>query len=222
MRKLMLSPSILDSDFSDIKATFRFLEESRVDFVHLDVMDGNFVPNITFGPKVIKWFRPHTNLPFDAHLMIEKPERYIDGFLDAGCDYITVHEEATAEPKAIIKKIKNAGKKAGISIKPNTPVSSILKYVDQLDLVLVMSVEPGFGGQKFMSAMLEKTRSLRALIDKNHYNCLIEIDGGINKETAPLACSAGCDVLVAGNAIFGAVNRTDAVMELRNSVKGCF
>jgi ribulose-phosphate 3-epimerase len=222
MRKLMLSPSILDSDFSDIKMTFKFLEESRVDFVHLDVMDGNFVPNITFGPKVIKWFRPHTSLPFDAHLMIEKPERYIDGFLDAGCDFITVHEEATTETETIIKKIRNAGKKAGISIKPNTPVSSILKYIDKLDLVLVMSVEPGFGGQKFMATVLDKTRQLRSLIDENHYNCLIEIDGGINSETAPLACSAGCDVLVAGNAIFGAADRMGAVMKLRNSVKGCF
>ncbi|PKL92338.1 MAG: ribulose-phosphate 3-epimerase [Candidatus Goldiibacteriota bacterium HGW-Goldbacteria-1] len=221
MSKMMLAPSILDSDFSDIKNTFKFLEQIKAEFVHLDIMDGNFVPNLTFGPKVIKSFRPHTSLPFDAHLMIEKPERYISNYLDAGCDYITIHEEASNDCGAVISEIHAAGKKAGLSVKPGTPVSSLFKYMDKLDLILIMTVEPGFGGQKFMTDMLSKITELRTLIDKNKYNCLIEIDGGINTATAPLACGAGADILVAGSAIFSAPDRVKAASDIRDSVKGC-
>jgi len=215
----MWSPSILDSDFADIKNTLLFLEQQKADFVHLDVMDGNFVPNLTFGPKVIKWFRPYTKLPFDAHLMIEKPERYIDNFIDAGCDYITFHTEATAETPAIIDRIIKAGRKPGLSVKPGTAVDAIMPYLDRLSLVLIMSVEPGFGGQKFMENMLEKVRLLKTSIQKTGSSCLIEIDGGINTVTAPIAKSAGVDIFVAGNAIFGAPDRVKAFNDLKESVK---
>ncbi len=215
----MWSPSILDSDFTDIKNTLLFLENEKADFVHLDIMDGNFVPNITFGPKIIKWFRPCTKLPFDAHLMIEKPERYIDNFIEAGCDYITFHTEATNNTESIIDRIIKAGKKPGLSIKPGTGVEAVIPFIHKLSMILVMSVEPGFGGQKFMENMLDKVKTLRSIIDKNALPCLIEIDGGINTTTAPLARSAGVDVFVAGNAIFGAPDKIKAFNLLKESVK---
>jgi len=215
----MISPSILDSDFSAIKNTILMLNKAKSEYIHFDIMDGNFVPAITFGPKIIKPLRPLTKIIFDTHLMILNPDKYADLFMDAGSDIITVHLEAVKDMKAMIKQVKDRGKKIGVSIKPNTPSKKLHKYIDQLDLVLVMSVEPGFGGQKFMEPMLKKVIDLRNIIDKNHLNCLIEIDGGINKSNAHLACQAGVDIVVAGSAIFGSGNPTKAIKELRASFK---
>jgi len=220
-KKIMLSPSILDSDFSCIDRTIKMLASAKVDFIHLDVMDGSFVKNITFGPRIIKSIRPLTKLPFDAHLMIANPDKQLDNFMDVGADIITVHYEAAKNVKKIIKYIKSKGRKAGVSIKPKTPVKNILSLIPSLDIVLIMSVEPGLGGQKFMTESLEKVKVLRKLIDKESLSCLIEIDGGINKYTAPLACGEGADVLVAGNAIFGSPDPKKAISELRDSVKNC-
>ena len=221
MRGIMLSPSILDSNFAGIKSTIKMLDRAKAEFIHFDVMDGNFVPNLTFGPKIIKPLRPLTKTVFDTHLMILNPEKYADNFIEAGSDIVTVHQEAVKDPLAIIKQIKGRGKKVGFSIKPKTSAKSLFRFIEKLDLVLVMSVEPGFGGQKFMAPVLEKVRVYRDIIDKNGYKCLIEIDGGINKETAPAACAAGVDVLVAGSAIFGSPNPVKAMKEIRDSVRNC-
>ena len=217
----MLSPSILNSDFSCFDKTMKLLTAAKVDFIHLDIMDGNFVKNITFGAEIIKSLRPLTKIQFDAHLMVARPEKQLDNFIEAGADIVTVHFEAAKDVGKIIEYIKLKGKKAGLSIKPKTPVTKILDFVPDLDLVLIMSVEPGLGGQKFMPEVLPKVKKLREIIDKNRLSCLIEIDGGINKNTAPLACREGADVLVAGNAIFGSPDPQKAITELRNSVKNC-
>jgi len=219
--KVKISPSVLDSDFTRIGATLKMLEKNGIEYIHFDVMDGNFVPNLTFGAKLIKQLRPLTSLIFDTHLMINRPERYINTFIDAGCDIVTVHSEATRKTGEIIKNLHSAGRKAGLSIKPGTPVSSILKHLPALDLVLVMSVEPGFGGQKFMEGSLSKVRELRKLIDSRGYNCLIEIDGGVNASNVSLACEAGIDIFVAGSAIFGSKNPQKAIKELHAVVKRC-
>src|ERR1035437_7838335 len=217
MRKVMLSPSILDSDFSEIKSTIKMLDKAKAEFIHFDVMDGNFVPAITFGPKIMKPLRALTKIVFDTHLMILNPDKYADLFIDAGADIVTVHMEAVKDMKAMIKQVKDRGKKIGASIKPDTPSKTLHKYMENLDLVLVMSVEPGFGGQKFMEPMLDKVRDFRSIIDSNKLNCIIEIDGGINRENAHLACRAGVDAIVAGNAIFGSKNPAQAIKELRAS-----
>lgn len=219
MKKVMFSPSVLDSDFTKIASTLKMLEEQKMDFVHFDVMDGNFVPNLTFGPRFIKYCRPHTKTTFDVHLMINNPDKYAEEFAKAGSDYITFHAETVKDPAAVIKQIKSYGKKVGMSVKPKTPVKELFPYVENLDLILIMSVEPGFGGQKFMEYMLEKSRELRKIIDNNKYNCILEIDGGINKETAPKAVAGGIDALVAGSAIFGAPDPIAAIAALREAVK---
>lgn len=219
--KTEISPSVLDSNFAEIKDTLRMLEASGIKYVHFDVMDGNFVPSLTFGAKLIKPLRPLSKLIFDTHLMINTPEKYIDDFIKTGSDIITVHIEATKKMKEIITAVHAAGKKVGVSIKPKTPVSAIKKWLPQLDLVLVMSVEPGFGGQKFMHAALEKAKEIRALIDKNKYNCILEIDGGINAELVPLVCGAGIDLFVAGNAVFGTGDPSASIKKLQDAIKAC-
>ncbi len=219
MKKFMLSPSILDADFSRLDSAIKLLDTAKVDFIHLDIMDGHFVPNISFGPKIIKPLRALTKIPFDTHLMISAPEKYLDGFIDAGSDYITVHYEASKDMLGLMKSIKARGVKFGISIKPGTPVETLYDLLPELDLVLIMSVEPGFGGQKFMIAMLEKVKKLRALKDKNNYSYIIEIDGGINKETLPSAIEAGADAVVVGSAIFGAKDPAAEIEALRACVK---
>ncbi len=217
MKKIMVSPSILDSDFTEIKKTIKLLEKSKIDFIHFDVMDGNFVPNLTFGPKFISQIRKLTSLPFDVHLMIKNPEKYINEFINAGSDYITIHFEATKNIISVLKKIKSKKIKTGISIKPKTPVNKIVKYIKFLDLILIMSVEPGFGGQKFIPEVLKKVKFLNQF--KRKYNFLISIDGGINPETAPLAIGAGVDILVSGSAIFKSNNPSKVIRKLYNSYK---
>ncbi|MCE5300528.1 MAG: ribulose-phosphate 3-epimerase [Spirochaetia bacterium] len=220
MAKTALSPSILDSNFAEIKKTIKLLDKAGVEYIHFDIMDGNFVPNLTFGPKIIKPLRPLTKTVFDVHLMIQNPEKYTPLFIDAGADIITFHYEAVKNVAKAINLIKSYGKKAGVSIKPKTPATVLKKYLKDLDLVLIMSVEPGFGGQKFMPESLQKAAILKKEIIKKGYKCLLEIDGGINMETAPLAAAAGIDILVAGSAIFGAKNPMSAIKQLRAAIAG--
>ena len=219
--KTEISPSVLDSNFADIKDTLRTLESAGIKYVHFDVMDGNFVPNLTFGAKIIKPLRPLTKLIFDTHLMINKPEKYVPDFIQAGADIITVHMEATKKLKEIIKTVHDAGKKIGISIKPKTPASALVKWLPYIDLVLIMSVEPGFGGQKFMHDALDKAKKIRALIDKNKYNIILEIDGGVNAGLVPLVCGAGIDLFVAGSAVFGGGDPVGAIKTLQNAINNC-
>jgi len=210
-----LSVSILDSDFANLKDTIIMLAKSGADWIHFDVMDGDFVPNLTFGAKIIKSLRKLTSLPFDTHLMIKNPEKYLPDFIDAGCDVITIHYEATKKAKKIIENLKQSRIKTGISIKPHTPIDVLKDYLPDVDLVLVMSVEPGFGGQKFMKSTLQKVKSLKKIKEENNYNYMIEIDGGINPDTAPLAIKAGADVLVSGNAIFASKNPVKTIKNLK-------
>lgn len=207
----VLSPSLLAADFSCLGKEIKTIEEAGARWLHLDVMDFHFVPNLTFGACVIQKLRPLTDLVFDAHLMVEHPERYIEPFHKAGADYLTFHLEAADEPQKVIDEIKNAGMKCGLSVKPKTDVEKLVPYLDQLDLILIMSVEPGFGGQSFMTDTLAKTTWLKAQKESNGYAYLIEMDGGINRETAIKAVDSGVEVLVAGTAVFGAENVANEV-----------
>jgi len=202
MTKVKISPSILSADFSKLGDEIRNLEKAQADLIHIDVMDGHFVPNITIGPEVIKKLRKHTTLPFDVHLMISPVDNLIKNFAEAGADIITIHPEATNNLVNSIKKIKSYNKKAGVSLNPETQIEKVLPVINLIDLVLVMSVNPGFGGQKFIEKTLEKVEILRKEIDKKKLKTQIEIDGGINFENAPLAKKAGVDILVSGTAIF--------------------
>jgi ribulose-phosphate 3-epimerase len=207
---VIIAPSILSADFSRLGEEIENVEKSGCDAIHIDVMDGHFVPNLTIGPVVVKWIRKSTQLPLDVHLMIDEPIKYIEDFRKAGADWITVHVEATKNMNETLAAIKNSGAKVGMSLRPRTALSEIEPYLNQLDLVLIMSVEPGFGGQSFMPDQLEKVKQLRL-----KFAGLISVDGGINKETAPLALQAGADILVAGTAIFGQKDRHQAIKELR-------
>ena len=210
----MIAPSLLSADFSRLAEEIREVEKAGCDALHVDVMDGHFVPNLTIGPLVVKAIRKVTKLPIDVHLMIEEPVRYIAEFKKAGADWITIHIEAEKEARKTLREIRNLGAKAGISLRPNTPVQELYPFFDDLDLILVMSVEPGFAGQAFMPAMMEKIRLLRP-----HFSKLISIDGGIDPSTAPQAIEAGADVLVAGSAIFGKKERGQAIAEFREIAK---
>lgn len=211
----IISASFLACDFSNLQKEFNRAETSGVDWIHYDVMDGVFVKNISFGEPVLKSISPIVNLPVDVHLMIIDPIRYIDNYADLGAAGITFHFEAADDVQAVIDKIRSRGLKAGISIKPKTPVEKIIPFIDKVDMVLVMTVEPGFGGQSFLPETLEKVKEVRNYIDKHNLNVRVQVDGGINAKTASLVKEAGADVLVSGSYIFGAENMKQAVDSIR-------
>ena len=216
MKKIKIAPSILSADFSKMGEEVCALEKQGADVIHCDVMDGVFVNNITFGIKMVEDIRKHTTLPLDCHLMIVHPEKYVERFAKAGADIITVHYEACKDNlQEVLSLIKSTGAKCGAVINPDTPVEKIKDVVALCDMVLVMSVFPGFGGQKFIPEVLDKCRAIRRIIDKNGYDCLLEIDGGINQENCGEAIDAGCDVLVAGSAVFNASDIEKAISGLR-------
>ena len=215
-RNIKIAPSMLSADFSIMGEELKRVDRAGAEFIHLDVMDGVFVPNITFGIKMVKDLRKVTTKILDCHLMIVNPEKCVAEFAKAGADYITVHYEACKENLAeVLKQIRSCGVKCGLVINPDTPVECVKDCISLCDMVLVMSVFPGFGGQKFIAEVLDKCRAIRRIIDENGYNCLIQIDGGINKDTSKLAIEAGCDVLVAGSAVFGAEDVKAAIDVLR-------
>ncbi|MBU5426485.1 ribulose-phosphate 3-epimerase [Tissierella pigra] len=199
-----IAPSLLSADFANLKEDIEKVENGGADYLHLDVMDGIYVPNITFGPPVIKSLRKVTKLPFDVHLMIDRPERYIKDFVDAGADLITVHEEATIHLHRTIQEIKSYGVMAGVSLNPATPLENIEYILDDIDLVLIMTVNPGFGGQSFIEAMKDKIRKLRQIIDNKGLDIIIQVDGGVKLGNAREILDCGADLLVAGSDIFGA------------------
>ena len=202
MTSIKISPSILSADFSKLGSQIQDLEKAKADLIHIDVMDGHFVPNITIGPEVINKLRKYTSLPFDVHLMISPVHNFIKNFAEAGADIITIHPEATNDLVDSIKKIKSYNKKAGVSLNPKTSVDKVLPVLNLIDIVLIMSVNPGFGGQKFMKETLEKVKILRKEIDAKKYKVQIEIDGGINFKNSKKAIKAGVDILVSGTTIF--------------------
>ena len=216
MNQIKISPSILSCDFSEIGSEIEKLNNSGADLIHIDVMDGHFVPNLTFGPPVISKIRKCSKLPFDVHLMISPVEKYIQDYANAGADIITFHPEATDNIQRTIDVIKSCGKKVGISLNPETPSTVIENYLKEIDLILIMSVNPGFAGQKFMPEVLEKVKFFRSKIKNENLNIDIEIDGGIDFETAPLAIKAGANILVSGTTVFkGENNISENIKNLR-------
>jgi ribulose-phosphate 3-epimerase len=214
-QNIKISPSILSADFSILGDEIKSLEQAGADLIHVDVMDGHFVQNITMGPPIIKMIRKCTKLPFDVHLMISPVEKYIKAFADAGSDIITIHPEATDNLKRAVSTIKSLGKKAGVSLNPKTPISALMDVINDIDLILIMSVNPGFAGQSFMGEVLPKVTELRKMINDKKLKIDIEIDGGINFETAPLAVKAGANILVSGTTIFSG-SLKDNIQKLRN------
>ena len=209
----LIAPSLLSADFSKLGREIQELEKADADLIHWDVMDGHFVPNLTFGPSVIRSCRPCTKLPFDVHLMVEKPDKFLDKCAEAGADMITVHMESLSRIADCVSHIHALGKKAGISLKPHTPVSDIIPFIPEIDLVLVMSVEPGKGGQAFQVQALEKIVALKELIGRKKVK--ISVDGGINSETAEACRFAGADILVTGTSVLKAKNYTKAIQTLK-------
>lgn len=199
---IKISPSILSADFSNIREDIKKVEQAGVDLLHIDVMDGCFVPNITFGQAVVKDFRKITEIPFDVHLMIDKPERYIEDFVDAGADIITIHYESTLHVHRVLQMIKSHGVKAGLALNPATPIESVKHLLDMVDMVLIMTVNPGFGGQQFIGAMKDKIKVLRHMIDESGYEIDIQVDGGIKEANIKEVYECGANVFVAGSAVF--------------------
>ncbi len=213
MNKVKLAPSILSADFSNLGAEIDRVTQAGADWIHVDVMDGHFVPNLTIGMPVVKSIKPKCKIPLDVHLMIEKPERFIEEFIKAGADYLTLHVESTDKLEDALRKIKSLGCKAGVTLRPKTDLDRIKPFLGLVDLVLVMTVEPGFGGQSFMHEQMSKISELKNWRSQKFGNYLIEVDGGINAETSKVCVAAGADVLVAGNAVFNG-ERTEANYKL--------
>lgn len=216
MKKTIISPSILSADFANLKAEVEMLNKSVAEWIHIDVMDGVFVPNISFGFPILKAVKKHTKKFCDVHLMIVQPEKYVAQFKEAGADLITVHYEGNHHLDSLIHKIKAEGAKAGVALNPATPVAVLTEVIHLLDLVLIMSVNPGFGGQKFISYTTQKVADAKKLILEKNSNAIIEVDGGVTLENAPLLIKAGADVLVAGNTIFSSTNPVSTIEQLAN------
>ncbi len=214
-KNIIISPSIIASDFSDIKAAVKKVETAEIDFLHFDIMDGNFVPNITIGPDFVKAVRKISDLKFDVHLMISHPEEYVEKFIESGADWLSFHIEAYNFPLRIIKKIKELNKKSGIVLNPATPVKDVEQLLEYLDYVLIMTVDPGFSGQKFIPFSLKKIETLKNIIVKKNYSAIIEVDGGINEETVDDVVNAGADMLVMGYAFFKNDNYIDLIRRYR-------
>ena len=212
-----IAPSILAADFMNLERDIHDLEKNGADFVHVDIMDGIFVPNISIGIPVVQALRPITDLPLDVHLMIDRPIRYVDDFIKAGADFLTIHIEADQPQNTLdaLDRIHELGCKAGIVLKPRTPAEAALPYLEKCDMVLVMTVEPGFGGQKFMADMMPKVQKLRAYLDEVNPQCLLEVDGGVDAQTHPLCKESGANVLVAGSAYFKAADRAAFVKTIQ-------
>ncbi|MBI4788641.1 MAG: ribulose-phosphate 3-epimerase [Chloroflexi bacterium] len=217
---IKIAPSILSADFARLGEQVKQADAAGADYIHVDVMDGHFVPNITIGPIIVRAIRPVTRLPFDVHLMIESPDKYVEDFAAAGADLITVQQEACIHLHRVVQQIKGLGKKAGVAINPATPVGTLEEILPYIDLVLVMTVNPGFGGQAFIETMPAKIAAMRRMIDARGLNIELEVDGGINAKTAPRVVSAGARVLVAGSAVYSDAAGVEAAMrKLRDSVK---
>jgi len=212
---IKISPSILSADFADMGKAVEYMEQCGADYIHCDVMDGAFVPNISFGPGMIKAIRKHTKLPLDVHLMVDRPERYIDDFVNAGADIITIHAEATLHIQRVLQYIRSKGVKCGLVLNPATPVDYIKYCLDCIDMILLMSVNPGFGGQKFIPAVLPKVKEVSDMIKESGYDIELEIDGGINFENIGSVLEAGANVIVAGSTVFGHKDPAEAIKRLR-------
>ncbi len=216
---IKIAPSLLASDFSKLGEEIRKVEKAGADMIHIDVMDGHFVPNITIGPPVIKRLRPVTDLPFDVHLMIENPDLYIDDFIDAGADIVTVHAEACTHLHRTLQRIRQRGKKAGVALNPSTSLTAIEWVLQDVDMVLIMTVNPGFGGQVYIDSMTQKVRELKYMVLRKGIDVDIEVDGGIDPNTAKRVIHAGANVLVAGTAVFNADDAVEMITELRKKAE---
>lgn len=212
---IKISPSILSSDYGNLSAELKRMEDCGADMLHIDVMDGHFVPNITLGAPIVKCIRKSSDLPFDVHLMISDPYKYIPDFVNAGSDIITFHVEADSDIEKTIDLILASGKKAGLSVKPKTPIEAVYPYLDKLSMVLVMTVEPGFGGQSFMEDMMPKVSAVKSEIERRGLDVDIQVDGGINKDTISVAAKAGANVFVSGNAIFSSDDAKKTIAEFK-------
>ena len=215
LTEFLIAPSLLSADFARLADEIEAITQAGADWVHVDVMDGHFVPNLTLGAPIVKCLKPVSKIPLDVHLMIDEPEKYVDDFAAAGADYLTIHVESTKDPAAVLKQIRAKGMKPGITLRPGTAIEDLYPFLGQVDLVLIMTVNPGFGGQKFMADQIAKIAAVRAELKRIGHTALIEVDGGINPETAKLV--RGADVLVAGNAVFKARPYADAIKQLKNA-----
>jgi ribulose-phosphate 3-epimerase len=214
-----VAPSVLSADFTKLKSQIKEVEKGGAKILHIDIMDGHFVPNITFGPFILKQIRKITNLILDVHLMIADPDKYIKDFVDAGADYVTIHQESTVHLHRTVQYVKSLGVKVGVSLNPSTHESTLEYVLNELDMVLVMSVNPGFGGQKFIPEVLPKIKNIKRMIENRNLNTIIEVDGGVTSENAKIINEAGATWLVAGSAVFGKDNIPQAIKDIQNSVK---